>query len=1005
MRSDHFRNPPNEYRTVPFWGWNDDIQPDEVARQVQAFAEGGFGGFFIHARDGLLTPYLSEVWMDRVRLAAAESRRHGIRCWIYDEHPFPAGHAGGMVPVADERFRNRVLVCKLDNRPLAWPGLVRAYAATESQGDISALQPLDDPAAYHGSANLFFYFFEQVAPLGDVSCRGFSYIDALNPEAVRAFLDYTHAAYQRALGAELGDTVPGFYSDVPVLAWFYSAPKGALPWTPALPGRFLARKGYDLCDCLPSLLFDVGDFHRVRHDFWEVVTGLFVESYSQQVYEWCTQHGTLFTGHFWGEEMLQWQPCWTGAVMPHFEFMHWPGCDHIGRRQDDPLGIKQVDSVVCQLGKARLQTETYAMSGHGLSFEDRKWIGDWEYALGTNFLVHYIPAYSLRGHRKRDEPPSLFIQQPYWPYTRMVEDYYARLSYALSQGQRVTDILLLQPMSTIWSVYRPTGADPGAMRPSPDPFTGANFEAVQYGEWFQELTEGLLASHRDHHYGDETLLARHARVESGKFVVGRMAYRVVIVPPSLTWQPATLALLSDFVEQGGKVLAIRPLPTHIGGVSQAGAVLPAGVAALDNRLDQVLAALDQCLPADIQIDAPGIVGQHRRDGDQDIYFFANTSRTETRQVTARLQGEGTYALWDAHTGAARPVASRAAPSGSEVVLELPPVGSRLLVRVPGPPADVPAPPVRTLAAEVAAAANWSLKRLHPNALMLDYCEYCLAGGRWSERVPVFRAQDMIRAAGFGVPFSVRYRFQAAALPAGPAWAMVENPEWFTITLNGQPVGGAAEAGFWDWSFELVDITGRLRPGENCLELAGCLRLDQEYVNGYNWYGESFRFPAPVEACAIVGSFAVQPGAAGFALHAEPSTTSAADLTREGYPFYAGQVLLAQDIDLPDGWQQAILDLKGLETTVAEVSLNGRTAGTLAWPPHHLDVTALAAPGRNRLEIKLVNSLHNLLGPWHNPVGEVPAPIHWHAWRNAESWTDDYYFKPFGLSGAAFRLYR
>jgi hypothetical protein len=560
-------------------------------------------------------------------------------------------------------------------------------------------------------------------------------------------------------------------------------------------------------------------------------------------------------------------------------------------------------------------------------------------------------------------------------------------------------------MSTIWSVYRPTGASPGAMRPSPDPFTGANFEAVQYGEWFRELTEGLLASHRDHHYGDETLLARHGRIEAGNFIVGRMAYRVVIVPPSLTWQPTTLALLNAFVEQGGTVLALRPLPTHIGGVVQVGAVLPVGVVVLDNHLDQVLAALDQCLPPDIQLDAPGIVGQHRRDGDQDIYFFANTSRTESRLVTARLQGEGAYALWDAHTGAAQPLPSRPVPNGSEVVLALPPVGSCLLVRVPGPPAAVPAPPVRTLTAEVPASPDWALKRLHPNALILDYCEYRLAGGRWSERVPIFCAQDMIRSAGMGVPFRVRYRFQAAELPRAPVWAMVENPEWFTITLNGQAVGPTAEAGFWDWSFKLVEVTGCLQRGENCLELAGSLRLDQEYVNGYNWYGESFRFPAPIEACGIVGGFAVQPGEAGFVLTAESSTTRVADLTQAGYPFYAGHLVLAQDIDLPAGWQYATLNLQGLQATVAKVSLNGRSAGTLAWPPHDLDVTALAAPGRNRLEIKLVNSLHNLLGPWHNPVGEVPAPIHWHEWRNAENWTDDYFFKPFGLAAAAFRLYR
>lgn len=1014
MQRELFQNPPNEYKPVPYWGWNDKIEEAEVIHQVQEMARGGWGGFFIHPRHGQITPYLSEEWMDRVRVAVQEAKRQGVKMWLYDEHPYPSGHGGGTVPILGEEYRNRVLFCKLDNRPLRWDGLVKAYCAVEKDGEISDLQVLDDPASYRGPANLFFYFFEFVAPLGDVSCRGFSYVDALNPKVVKAFIENTHEAYLKALGSEIGQTVPGFYSDIPILTWFYSAPKPSLPWTPALPRIFRERKGYDLLEHLPSLLFDLGDYMRIRHDYWDLVTDVFVESFAKQVYEWCEEHGCIFTGHWWGEETLHWQPCWSGAIMPNLEYMHIPGTDHIGRVLDDPLGIKQVDSVVCQLGQKRLQAETYAMTGHGLSFIDRKSVGDWEYALGVNFLVDYIPDYSSRGSRKRDEPPSMFYQQPYWPYNRMLSDYYARLSYALSQGKRVVDILVLESMSTIWSIYRPTGADPAAMRPMPDPFGGTNYRAVQYGEWFTELTEGLLHLNRDHHYGDEKLMAKYGKVDDGKLVIGEAGYKVVVLPPSITWRQRTLQLLEEFIAQGGTVLAMKPLPTRVDGRESEGKVLPEGIQVVEG-VEGVRRALDEVLEPDVIIDAPDVMFQHRKDGQQDIYFLVNTGRDEGRKATVRLKGQGAFEEWDPHTGEVRPYPSRNREGYSQVELNLPPVGSSLLVRTPGQPHNHEEPELQELGT-VAMGERWEFERVHPNALMMDYCQYRFEDGPWSERVPLFVAQDMIRAAGFDVPFTVRYTFRVAQVPQGPVYLVVENPEWFEIILNGQVLNEAEPDYYWDWSFKKLKVTDLVQNEDNYLDLSGTLRLDQEFVIGYEWYGESFRFPAPFEACYVIGNFAVERDGDGFVIVSEPELVRSGNLTQRGYPFYVGHFVLSQEVVVPEGWSKAFLELEGCKAVVADISVNGDGVGNLAWAPHRVDVSSALKSGTNRVEIKLVNSLHNLLGPFHNPVGEVMGPVHWHSWRIAEPapyalgdqegmWTDDYYFKPLGLEGARFVLYK
>ena len=62
-----FANPGYEYRGAPFWAWNCKLDAEEIDRQVDVFDEMGLGGFHMHVRTGLDTPYLSEEYMARIR--------------------------------------------------------------------------------------------------------------------------------------------------------------------------------------------------------------------------------------------------------------------------------------------------------------------------------------------------------------------------------------------------------------------------------------------------------------------------------------------------------------------------------------------------------------------------------------------------------------------------------------------------------------------------------------------------------------------------------------------------------------------------------------------------------------------------------------------------------------------------------------------------------------------------------------------------------------------------
>lgn len=267
-------------------------------------------------------------------------------------------------------------------------------------------------------------------------------------------------------------------------------------------------------------------------------------------------------------------------------------------------------------------------------------MADWHLILGVNFLNPHLSLYTMRGRRKRDFPPNIFFQQPYWKYHKWIADYLARLSYALSQGKRMVDILLIHPIESAWALYEPK--DKVAVDELNTKFVG--------------LLHNLLAIHRDFELGDESIIARHGSVSQGKFVVGEKGYALVIVPSALTLRDSTIRLLEEFASQGGKILFLGEKPTLIEAREDSrGRLASITKRAFSSSLrrEEIAVFLNEQLPFDVRIEgenADKVWYHHRRIGNEDIYFFANTDLKEEARLEISLRSEGQIYRWDAATG-------------------------------------------------------------------------------------------------------------------------------------------------------------------------------------------------------------------------------------------------------------------------------------------------------------------------------------------------------------------
>ncbi len=323
---------------------------------------------------------------------------------------------------------------------------------------------------------------------------GRCYVDLLYPGVTQRFLDITLEPYRQRFAAEFGKQIPGVFTDEPSIL-----PAGGLPWTDDLPQQFQNRWGYSLLEHLPSLVRPVGDWRRVRHNYFQVLLDLYIERWAKPYYEYCERHGLELTGHYLEHE-------WpilihTPDYMALQAWEHRPGIDILmNQYQEDPHAqfgnvriVKEIGSVANQLARPRTLSETYAGSGHEIRFEEMKRQGDWEFVLGLNTLNECLSHVTIRGVRKGNWPRTLSYHNPWWEAYHVLEDYFTRLSAAMSHGRQVNEILVLEPTTTAWMYQNDQGL-------------------AAIGTTFQSLLHDLERNQVEYDLGSEDILARHGSV-------------------------------------------------------------------------------------------------------------------------------------------------------------------------------------------------------------------------------------------------------------------------------------------------------------------------------------------------------------------------------------------------------------------------------------------------------------------------------------------------------------
>ena len=997
MKLGSFKNPEAMFRPVPFWSWNDNLEKAELKRQINEMIQKGWGGYFCHSRVGLVTEYLSEEWMDMVNMCAEEAGKLGTYAWLYDEDKWPSGFASGVL-AQDEKNRDR--------------SIVLAKKEEIAPGDTILKEFIHDSVEY--------VVCKHIMPMGDEWFNGATYVDLMNPDTVKEFLDSTHEKYKEASGKYFGKEIPGIFTDEPCyfMKKYYKdnhfINMRALPWSEHLPDYFEKLKGYSIFDHIEELFLNINDYRKTRFDFYDGATRLFVESFTKQYAEWCSGNNLKMTGHYMGEDSMMLQTEYIGAAMPHYEHMQWPGIDKLKRNIEDLVTVKQLTSVTDQLNKDRAFCETFGCMGQHTSFFHRKWIADWQAVLGINFVNHHLSLYSMRGERKRDYPPNFFYQQPWWDCEKPFADYIGRLSYAITQGKRDVDILVIHPIANAWCEYTPQEELEGTL------------SSIKHSQaQLNQLSLSLLANKFDFHYGDEIIMENHAKVEKGKLVIGSHSYSTVIIPTVVTLRQNTFKLLEAFTEaaEDNSIILMTPITQRLDG-SPCTLSWPQNAKTADD-IHEVMYTLEGKYPERISIknnvdgrNAEKILVQERTSAEGNYVFIANTDEIGDIDTSISIKSSYTPVVMDLASGDMYKVTFEKESERIIIQVRFKPAGSLLLYFPHGEVTAKKAPAVLDSGVEFKTTyekvntVDWcSFTINEKNVFKLDRLTLSMDGLEVLKNEIVPKAWfDIFYVAKDGTPFSAQYDFNVTCAPEGELFAVIEMAENLEeISLNGvklkplkhrdDPFIFDENKNWKDLSFTKIPFEASiLKEGRNTLVIEG-KKVNNITGQGTHKHVENVKQhrPTELENVYIVGNFTVkEEERKRFFIDGSKVTINPEDITSTGYPFYAGSVTVQYSFNLNDKKDIEYIKVNNLNAACMEMTVNGEYADVKYWDPYIYDVSSLLREGENRISVKIYTTLFNLMGPNHIEDILDRTGVGTYTFVDLKKYTESYVLLPFGV---------
>jgi hypothetical protein len=839
-----FVNPPDAAKPMVRWWWfGAAVVKPEILRELEQMKANGIGGAelaFVYPEvlddpgRGLVNlPFLSAEMLDAVTYAQTEGRRLGLRIDVTLCSGWPYGGPAITLDEAVTRLRTAEVAIEPGAASVATPKLAEGetllgaaivngtpnppprrgpgpQTPQPNMWDAASAKPFTPGAAVEPASTprvaLFFIqsHTKQEVKRAAVGAEGYV-LDPFSRKAVDTHLQRVGEPLIKAFGA----TPPyAIFSD--------SLEAYGADWTPELPVEFRKRRGYDLMQHLPELVGGGSPTaEKVRHDYGVTLTELVNENYLTHIDDWAKIHHTKFRSQTYGEPAVNFASQ-NLVALAEGEGPQWRAFST----------LRWATSANHVFGHNVTSGETFTWL-HSPVFRatplDMKAEADIDFIMGENQLIYhgwpYSPPQLPGGAPAVPEPGwSLYAaasfndHNPWHPVEAAVNQYIARLSFLMRQGEPANQVAVLLPEDDAWASFSPA-------------------HTTMTGALAKLITPELMAAILSAGYNVDFISAE--AIDK----VGFGGHQVLVMPASDRIPAATLRKINAWATHGGHAIAVGRVPAlDPEGKPIENAAMLTRVIALVPEAKQLGQALHNAVAPDFKLNnadeatkaALGFVRRSLPDGD--IYFVVNT----TNHAVHALPGFASKWTFEQHldpdTGAVT-----AAQPGAE--LSLAPYESRVFLFSAGSGA----PPRQAAESRSLAdlSTNWQVKfsssGLTENFNALDDWTANPVTEHYSGEAVYSRDFTVAATPGAAVVLEVEGGTPTPGSPGsepvhdllpnglpdpritrpGPGMHAFYDPpvrEAALVTINGQAAGA-----LWHPPYRL-DVTKLLKPGQNHIEI-------------------------------------------------------------------------------------------------------------------------------------------------------------------------------------------
>ncbi len=675
-----FKSPPAQFKPMPFWHINGELTNEGIVQQITDAHNAGFSGLAVLPVNNTLPEFLSDAYFEKYKLILETAKKEDMQIILYDDTGFPSGTAGGKIERDYPQFVRKSLEkyeFNLNKDPYFKAFIPEGELMAAVAMNMNTKERIDLSEFIVNNLLSWQTTREEGWKVMLFMCQKATFwkhdmpLDAMNPEAVKQFINLTYDKYEEQFGSYFGNTIKlTFFDDV----GFFRKER---TWTEAFNTKFVKLNGFEPALYYPALWYDIGtETESARVAFFNTRAELLSEGYPKLVTEWTKKRGLKNTGHPPGNYDIQ-PVDMHGDIFKFFRHTDLPLSDAIIWYNRGREGFKLVSSAADASDKPIVSTEVYGAFKESTFDSIVMYRTIMElFARGVNFVVPHGMWYNPD---KVGIPPLISpFSKKLLPALPDYSEYVGRSCYMLQGGRRVSDIGIIYPITSLQAGYyfdEPTNNTGGDWA----------YPEADYQKVGDILTNDIRRDFSFIH--PEQLATDKYMVQKGNLHLNNKTnyqdYKLIIIPGGKVISLKTLQKIKQFYDAGGKVIATSLLPSVASEMGKNedivkiindmfGANAVNGNAIQSNKnggkavfipnptKEALSKTINQLIPnEDVSFaENPEITSEqgvfsymHKVKDGKAIYFFANSSDS-TIHTEVSLRGKLNLEVWNPHNGTA-----------------------------------------------------------------------------------------------------------------------------------------------------------------------------------------------------------------------------------------------------------------------------------------------------------------------------------------------------------------